>query len=75
MFSDDNECEAPEGSPCQNNGTCINTQGSYQCDCVEGWQNHDCQDGKCLSTLNINDYTSKKITINDDIILQLTFRC
>lgn len=42
------ECESPAGSPCENNGTCINTLGSYQCDCTEGWQSHNCENGECL---------------------------
>lgn len=39
---DVNECE---NSPCQNSGTCINTEGSYGCNCTEGWQGHNCEIG------------------------------
>lgn len=32
--------------PCNNNGTCINEDGSYHCNCTDGWQNKDCNDGE-----------------------------
>lgn len=31
---------------CTNNGTCINTDGSYKCICEAGWQGQHCEDGK-----------------------------
>lgn len=38
MYSDVDEC-ANEVSPCGNIGeTCVNTVGSYRCDCAEGFQ-------------------------------------
>lgn len=42
-FLDVNECE--DEALCQNNGTCSNTEGSYVCSCVEGWQGHNCETG------------------------------
>lgn len=42
VFIDKNECLL---TPCQNNGTCINSVGSYQCSCEAGWQNKDCEEG------------------------------
>lgn len=48
VFSDDDECKS---LPCQNNGTCINTMGSYVCNCTEGWQDKDCGDGNFLLQL------------------------
>lgn len=45
-FTDINECDVH--FPCQNNGTCVNNNGSYYCDCKEGWQGHDCEIGKFL---------------------------
>lgn len=27
------------------NGTCINNNGSYVCECIAGWQGHHCEDG------------------------------
>lgn len=42
VFVDKNECLL---SPCQNNGTCINSIGSYQCNCEAGWQDKDCEQG------------------------------
>lgn len=41
--TDKNECDL---SPCQNNGTCINSLGSYKCECEKGWQGQDCHIGK-----------------------------
>lgn len=45
-FTDINECDVH--FPCQNNGTCVNNNGSYYCDCKGGWQGHDCEIGKFL---------------------------
>lgn len=42
FIPDINECVS---SPCYNNGSCINTQGSYDCECVEGWQDKNCHKG------------------------------
>lgn len=42
-FSDINECDML--LPCQNNGTCLNNNGSYACTCKEGWQGYNCEDG------------------------------
>lgn len=39
---DVNECDFV---PCKNNGTCINNNGSYVCDCIYGWQGRTCDDG------------------------------
>jgi hypothetical protein len=41
-FIDKNECEE---SPCLHNGTCINNEGSYKCDCTVGWMGKDCNTG------------------------------
>lgn len=43
FFPDINECEML--LPCQNNGTCLNNNGSYVCICKEGWQGYNCEDG------------------------------
>jgi hypothetical protein len=46
FIPDVNECET--FSPCQNNGTCINNNGSYVCNCTEGWQGHNCDIGNYI---------------------------
>lgn len=40
---DVNECDF---APCNNNGTCINNNGSYVCECIDGWKGQHCEDGK-----------------------------
>ena len=43
LLSDINECVA---NPCQNNGTCYNTMGSFTCTCTAGYDGDTCQNGK-----------------------------
>ena len=31
---------------CGHNGTCINNNGSYVCDCTDGWHGQHCENGK-----------------------------
>lgn len=45
FFVDKNECLS---EPCENNGTCINSQGSYKCDCNNGWTGKDCIEGNIV---------------------------
>lgn len=42
-IADIDECTI---EPCENNGTCHNSNGSYQCECMSGFQGHHCGDGK-----------------------------
>ena len=42
-ISDINECDY---SPCSNGGICINSFGSFSCDCPKGWQGNTCANGK-----------------------------
>lgn len=44
---DTNECNF---NPCQNNGTCVNSMGSYTCDCIDGWEDQNCEKGKCFDS-------------------------
>lgn len=44
-FLDINECE--DLTLCMNGGFCMNTQGSYQCQCAPGWTGANCEVGKC----------------------------
>ena len=41
--SDVNECEL---FPCQNGGTCRNSNGGYVCECMPGWEGKDCENGE-----------------------------
>lgn len=42
-FVDKNEC-LMEGL-CKNGGTCVDTEGSYKCKCVIGWDGQNCDEG------------------------------
>lgn len=33
-------------SPCKHEGTCYNNEGSYFCNCTDGWQGQNCEKGK-----------------------------
>ena len=46
-------------SPCEHGGTCVNTPGSFRCDCVQGFEGERCdQDIKeCASNPCKNDAT------------------
>lgn len=41
-ITDIDECKT---NPCQNNGVCINTRGSFSCKCQQGWTSKTCQQG------------------------------
>lgn len=43
LILDINECNVKD--LCKHNGTCINNNGSYVCNCSEGWQRQHCEDG------------------------------
>ena len=45
LLSDINECDA---NPCDNNGACYNTMGSFTCTCAAGYDGETCQNGKEL---------------------------
>lgn len=53
MFNlDVDECQKTD--LCKHNGTCINSNGSYVCDCADGWQGQHCEEGKTV--LKNNSY-------------------
>lgn len=56
---EENDCEATPyillyiididdctGSPCQNNGTCLDAVNSYTCTCIDGYAGTDCLTGR-----------------------------
>lgn len=57
FISDVNECKR---SPCQNNGTCVNNDGSYTCLCEPGWTGQHCQTGKYQIIFKKIIYTKQK---------------
>ena len=42
FFLDVDECT---WTPCENNATCINNNGSYTCNCSDGWEGNHCDEG------------------------------
>ena len=46
MLTDINECEKEATCP-RVGGRCINTPGSYQCECLKGYQ---LREGACIGT-------------------------
>ena len=45
FISDVNECEMPD-PVCKNGATCKNLMGSYYCNCAEGFEGPNCENGK-----------------------------
>lgn len=50
FFVDIDECI--ELKPCINNGTCYNNNGSYVCDCQQGWHGQHCEIGMLFNIVN-----------------------
>ena len=48
LFTDFNECDL---QPCGNGGTCVNTPGSYYCNCLPGYTGPDCGTGEIYMIL------------------------
>lgn len=46
LFTDHDECKS---NPCKFGGTCIDTVGSYICQCPPGRSGRNCDNGKTLS--------------------------
>lgn len=44
MCADMDECD--EQYVCNKNETCVNTFGSYECNCLDGYQGDSCDQGK-----------------------------
>ena len=54
LILDIDECIEFKDTQCYNNGTCVNTIGSYTCNCTLGWGGLKCETGKLfLSKISI----------------------
>ena len=42
--------------PCINNGTCVKYDGSYRCQCIQGWTGQNCEIGMSYLTYTIVGY-------------------
>merc|ERR1719445_1422478 len=45
--NDVDECNSAAGNPCSH-GSCINTNGGYDCQCEPGWTGKNCQENSNL---------------------------
>jgi len=50
-FADIDECLS---NPCMNTGSCIDTEGSYTCQCSPGWTGYSCEQGRYTLIYNFN---------------------
>lgn len=48
--ADVDECDS---SPCKVGSVCVNSEGSYTCECEKGWGGKNCTDGKSRSRLSV----------------------
>lgn len=48
IVADVDECQMFR--PCHNNGSCLNNNGSYECDCLKGWEGQHCDKGRYIYT-------------------------
>ena len=63
---------------CYNNGTCVNTPGSYTCKCTLGWEGLKCETGKlfCLKLqLPVANMLTNILHTLKIVIFGLTFIC
>lgn len=67
IVSDTNECTE---FPCQHNGTCLNNEGSYKCDCTAGWKDKDCKTGAPLNEPKFSNFLIAHYSIT---LLQLLY--
>ncbi|KAH3855964.1 hypothetical protein DPMN_098542 [Dreissena polymorpha] len=56
-------------SSCKNNGSCINTNGSFSCQCEHGWDGYSCAD-------DVNECSASPCNSNETCInTNGSFRC
>ncbi|KAK3743961.1 hypothetical protein QZH41_012187 [Actinostola sp. cb2023] len=52
-----NECE---DQVCKNGGNCTNTEGSYNCTCVEGYQGKNCDESESAAILDQGNFFKER---------------
>ena len=63
IFSIDvNECVESPTPLCLNNGVCMNTQGSYRCNCTDQYTGPDCGDGESVTSRKQENRSSEFLT-------------
>ena len=62
FFLDFDECASVR--PCKNGASCINTYGSYRCNCAQGFRGDVCETGKLLLTKILREKKRKRKTRN-----------
>lgn len=54
-FTDVDECK---NTPCKNGAECQNNEGSFMCQCKDGWTGQHCDEGLLLITFSPVSFTS-----------------
>jgi hypothetical protein len=67
---DIDECSDPTTTNCNKNAVCINSQGTYECACQDGWVGDGYGDDGCVSTLPV----TTSATNTSDPCAQVTCR-
>jgi hypothetical protein len=63
--------------PCKNNGSCVNSNGSYECNCTEFWEGIDCSldIDECLSNPCKSDFKCMNIDNGYDCLNCSSITC
>lgn len=60
-------------SLCKHEGTCSNNEGSYFCNCTDGWQGQNCEKGKDAKKKISNLFSKELYIVKTFILVQLTW--
>lgn len=68
-FTDVDECK---NTPCKNGAECQNNEGSFMCQCKEGWTGQHCDEGLLLITFPPISFTSYTLF---EVLILFSFHC